>query len=191
MLERGGSAGLLREGKKTTWEGGMRVPAIFRQPGVIEPGVVSEIGSTLDILPTVAGFVGAEPPSDRAMDGYDLRGVLTGAGASPREEMFFYRRQELYAARKGAFKAHFITENAYGDDRERREHDPPLLFHLEIDPSEKYDVAERYPDALKEIQAMVEEHRAGVEIVESQLAAWSDDSAARDPDRPWKDPNEN
>jgi arylsulfatase A len=172
MLENGGSAGLLREGKGTTWEGGMRVPAIFWWPGVISSKVVSDIGSTLDILPTVAGFVGADLPSDHILDGYDLGPILLGRQPSPRKGMYFYRRQELYAVRKGPFKAHFVTSDAFANDAVREEHDPPLLFNLEHDPSERYNVAKQHPEVIEEIWAMVLEHRTKIKIVESEVAKY-------------------
>ncbi|MDQ3580361.1 MAG: sulfatase, partial [Pseudomonadota bacterium] len=78
--DHGGSAGPLREGKGTTWEGGVRTPAIFWWPGTVRPGVVTDIGSGLDVMPTAAALAGALPPSDRTMDGFDLSPVLKGTG---------------------------------------------------------------------------------------------------------------
>lgn len=166
--EQGGSAGLLRDGKGSTWEGGMREPAIFWQPGTVPAGMVSaELASTLDLLPTLCKLAGVEPPSDRPLDGYDIRSVLTG-GASPRREMFYYRAYELMAVRLGPWKAHFLTQTGYGQPEPVR-HDPPLLFHLEIDPSERFNVAEQHPEVLAEIKALVEKHRAGMQPAPSQL----------------------
>ena len=68
-LEQGGSAGLLRGAKATTWEGGVRVPAIFWWPGTIRSGVVTGMGSELDVLQTFAALAGAQPPADRGLDG--------------------------------------------------------------------------------------------------------------------------
>src|SRR5262245_40552832 len=72
-----GSAGPLREGKGTTWEGGVRTPAIFWWPGTIRPRVVTDIASAMDLFVTAAKLAGSEPPSDRAIDGVDLRASLT------------------------------------------------------------------------------------------------------------------
>ena len=80
----GGSAGLLRGSKGGTREGGMREPAIFWGPGNVKPGVVQEMGSTLDVLPTFASLAGAKAPDDRAIDGHDLSDVLLNRGKSPR-----------------------------------------------------------------------------------------------------------
>ena len=150
--DHGGSAGLLREGKGSTWEGGMRVPALFWWPGRIQPGVVRQMGSTLDVLPTIAQLAGAPVPSDRPIDGYDLSEVLVGEGKSPREEMYFYREERLFAVRRGAFKAHFRTQAGYTEPRPTR-HDPPLLFHLEHDPGERYDVAAEPPRSTRAAHA--------------------------------------
>ena len=171
--EHGGSAGHLREGKGSTWEGGMREPALFWWPGRIKPGVVRDMGSTLDILPTVAGLAEATLPTDRAIDGYDLAPALLGRGKSAREEMFFYRGTRLFAVRSGPFKAHFWTQTGYTESQPTR-HEPPLLFHLEHDPGERYDVAGRHPEALEEIVQRVVEHRKNLKLGENQLAKQAD-----------------
>jgi len=164
----GGSAGLLRDGKGSTWEGGMREPTIFWWPGTIRPAVVHELGSTLDILPTFATLAGVPVPKDRTLDGVDISPALLGTGPSPRKVMFYYRGQQLYAVRKGMFKAHFITQPAYGKGR-KEEHDPPLLFHLGEDPGEKFNVADKYPEVIAEIRKLVQEHQANMQMPPSQL----------------------
>lgn len=166
----GGSAGLLKDGKGTTWEGGMREPTIFWQPGKIKPGVIHGIGSTLDILPTACKLAGAPLPDDRYLDGLDLSRALYEGKPSPRKTMLYYRGQRLYAVRKGAFKAHFITETEYTKDKNRQEHDPPLLFNLMHDPAENFNVADQHPEVLKEIAKIVEQHNATLAPVKDQLA---------------------
>ena len=165
--QHGGSAGMLRQGKGTTWEGGMREPGIFWWPGTIAPATVHDMGSTLDLLPTVLSLAGGAPPTDRIVDGFDLSPVLFETGDSPRNAMFFYRLGLLYAARKGPFKAHFITEGSYGEGGERIIHDPPLLFHLGVDPGEHFNVADQYPEVIADIFAAVETHRETLEIQDS------------------------
>lgn len=166
----GGSAGLLRAGKGMTWEGGMRVPAIFWWPGTINPEIVTDIGSTLDIFTTVSHLTGVDIPDDRIVDGVNLTPVLLGEDDSPRTDMLFYRGATLYAARKGNFKAHYITEGAYGEFGGRVEYGTPLLFNLSEDPAEKYDVADDYPEVLAEIDEMVEKHKRNLVEVKDQLA---------------------
>lgn len=165
----GGSAGLLREGKGSTWEGGQREPAIFWMPGTVRADVVTTaLGSTLDVLPTVAALAGAKLPIERTLDGYDLGPVLRDGSASPRHEMFYYRDDELFAVRRGPWKAHFKTQPAYGTPTATT-HDPPLLFHLEIDPSERFDVAGEQADVVAELTALADAHRATVVPVKNQL----------------------
>jgi len=168
--QHGGSAGLLRDGKGSSWEGGVREPTIFWWPGRVTPRVVSEMGSTLDLAPTLVGLAGLPMPEDRVYDGYDLSPVLFGIGPSPRNEMFYYWGEELYAARVGAFKAHFTTYTAYRGLKPVK-HDPPLLFQLEIDPSEQYDVANENPDVLQGIQEAVQAHEESVVRVPSRLTS--------------------
>ncbi len=166
--ELGGSAGLLREGKGSTWEGGMREPTLAWWPGKVSAGVVSrELGSTMDIYTTCVKLAGGEVPQDRVVDGLDLRPVLFGEGKSPRQDMFYYRGTRLMAVRQGPWKAHFITQPGYGGKPET--HDPPLLFNLEHDPSEKYNVADGHSDVIEQIKQLAKRHSAGVEAPPSQL----------------------
>jgi arylsulfatase A len=155
----GGSAGPLREGKGTTWEGGVRTPAIFWWPGTARPSVVTDIGSAMDLFVTGAGLAGAPLPSDRVIDGVDLRARLTGAGAVPGRALFYYWDNELRAVRKGAYKAHFVTSGAYGEGEPRQEHNPPLLFNVAEDPGERRDVAAMHPDIVADLMKEVEAHR--------------------------------
>ena len=101
------------------------------------------------------------------IDGKDLSPVLFETGKSNMELMFYYRDTKLTAVRKGHWKAHFVTQSGYRKDR--KEHDPPALYHLEHDPSEKFDVAEKHPDVIADIRAEVERHRASLKPVPLQL----------------------
>ena len=166
--QQGGSAGMLRGAKGGTFEGGMRVPAIFWWPGTIRSGVVSDIGATLDLLPTFAAMAGVEVPRDRELDGYALTTALRGTGRSARETMIYYRGPTVFAVRHGAFKAHFFTRSEYGTDPIVA-HQPPLLYNLEHDPSEKFDVAKEHPAVVAEIERIAAAHRKGVIPVPSQL----------------------
>ena len=167
--EAGGSAGPLRDGKGSTWEGGMREPGIAWWPGRVPAGVVThELACTMDLFTTGLKLAGAEIPKDRVIDGLDITPLLFGTGPSPRHVFFYYRGTQLYAARKGPYKAHFITQSAYGPDTPVR-HDPPLLFHLGHDPSERFDIAGDHPDVLADIAEEVRRHRATVTPVKSQL----------------------
>ncbi|HZN33456.1 MAG TPA: sulfatase-like hydrolase/transferase, partial [Pirellulaceae bacterium] len=166
--EQGGSAGLLKDGKGSTWEGGMREPAIAWRPGTVPAGVVSsELASTLDLLPTFCAQAGIEAPKDRPLDGYDITPALAG-GKSPRNEMFYYRGFDLMAVRMGPWKAHYMTQTGYGQATPERPF-PPLLFNLEVDPGEQFDRGSRISDVLDQIRTLVEKHKAGMQPAASQL----------------------
>ena len=167
--EHGGSAGLLREGKGCTYEGGMREPCIMWWPATIKPGVINDMGATMDVYTTILTLAGAEVPTDRVVDGMDLSPVLFGTGPSPRNTMFYYRGAKIYAVRKGQYKAHFLTKSAYGGDKEEN-HNPPLLYHLGHDPSEKYDIAKDHPEVIRDIKKEVALHLANLTPGEDQLA---------------------
>lgn len=87
----GGSAGLLREGKGSTWEGGMRVPCIAWMPGTLQPSAISEPVSTLDILPTLAAIAEVPLPKGVKLDGRNVSAVVL-EGASMPDRPFFYDR---------------------------------------------------------------------------------------------------
>ena len=167
----GGSSGLLRGGKGMTWEGGMREPAIAWWPGTIAPGTVDRhVTSTMDLFPTAAALAGTDVPTDRTIDGENLLPLLRGeSDEAVRDVYFYYRGEKLYAVRKGPWKAHFITQWAYTPESEPTVHETPELYHLELDPSEKYNVAEEHPDVIKEIRQAVERHEANLERVPTQL----------------------
>lgn len=134
--QRGGSAGPFFEGKQTTWEGGIREPAMVRWPGKVPAGTIStELAATQDIFATIVSMAGAELPSDRVIDGKDLSGVLLRNEASPHDCLFQYKgvpstglppakddpQPGLWAIRCGAYKAHYATScsimHTFGDSR--------------------------------------------------------------------------
>lgn len=155
----GGSAGLLQNGKGSTWEGGFRVPCIIWGPNTITPKVVSDLGTTMDVFTTFSKLAGAPVHNDRNYDGMDLSSVLLHGNESPRNEVFYYFKRELYAVRAGAFKAHFVTQDVYVPNPNKTYHDPPLLFNLNEDPSEKHNVAHQHPEVVKQIQEIVAKHK--------------------------------
>jgi len=166
----GGSAGLLRAGKGTTWEGGMREPCIFWGPGQIEPAIITGLGSTMDFFTTFSKMAGVPIPDDRIVDGVDLSPTLFEGKPSPREGILYYRGPEIFAARLGDYKAHYITQGEYGQFGGREEHATPLLFNLSHDPSEQYNIAEDHPEVIEKINAFVEEHKSDLVVGEDQLA---------------------
>ncbi|MDA1121868.1 MAG: sulfatase [Bacteroidetes bacterium] len=155
----GGSAGPLRAGKGTTFEGGQRVPTIFWGPGYVKKGLINEMGSTLDVIKTFASIAGAQAPTDRKMDGFDLSPVLRNPSAtSPRSEFFYWAFGELHAARLGPWKLHIKQRQPvhYGNEIDM-EH--PELYNVEEDISELHDRFEERPDMVATIQQLIEVHQ--------------------------------
>lgn len=155
-----GSSGGLREGKATTFEGGVRVPCLVRWPGHVRAGAVSdEPIMTIDVLPTIAGLVGAPVPS--GIDGLNAWSVLSGRpeAKSPHEALFFYWGEALQAVRRGSWKLHMA--HAYealeqpGQDgkpgRYRTQQIGLSLFDLASDPNESTNVAEQHPDVVRQL----------------------------------------
>ena len=191
-LEQGGSAGLLRGAKASTWEGGMREPAIFRWPGTIKPAVVTGIGSELDLLQTFASIAGAKAPTDWPLDGYDLSPTLKRGAPSPRDTLFYYATTggypaPLVAVRHGAFKLHLrppqdadgraaapgaagAAARGRGPATETAAAPPLELYNLNEDPSEKFNLAATRPDVVAELKRIAEEHAKGVVPGENQLS---------------------
>ena len=173
----GGSAGLLREGKGMTWEGGQRVPGIFWGAD-IKPGVIDQIGSTMDLLPTIVDFTNAEKISDRVIDGVSIKQTLLNHKSSERNEIIFYREREIYAVRLGDYKAHFIIKGAYNypeGSNEKIVLEDPLLYNLNVDPSEKFNIAKKFPEKVKEIKKIAEDHLKSFEPPKSLLESRTSD----------------
>ncbi|MFM8469714.1 MAG: sulfatase [Limisphaerales bacterium] len=169
MNQQGGSAGLLREGKGSTWEGGMRVPGIAWWPGKIKAAQTQRtLACTRDLGTPSLKLAGADVPADRPIDGLDIRPLLFGTGTVPREAYFFYRGTRLMAARVGDYKAHFMTQAAYGQPKEDV-HETPLLFNLRVDPSENFNLATNHPAMLSQIAQSVEKHKRTLTPAQSQL----------------------
>lgn len=135
-----GNAGFLRGAKGTSYEGGPRVPGIFRWPGVIPKGLVSsEMASTIDFLPTIAAAAGVK--TSRKTDGYDILPFLKGEAKSPRIEYIYSQSDFFEGIRQGPWKYRLKTSVAEAE-----------LFHLDRDPSEMYNVIDRYPDIARKLE---------------------------------------
>lgn len=157
----GGSAGPLRGGKGTTFEGGQRVPTIFWGPGYIKPGVVDELGSTLDLIHTFASFSNTKIPGERKMDGYDLSPVLQGVTAeSPRSTFFYWSRAELHAVRSGRWKLYLKQHHPINYGKESISLEKPELYDLQADISERYDLSAQHPGIADSLRRLMEHHKA-------------------------------
>lgn len=155
-----GSVGPLREGKGTTFEGGVRVPCIVRFPGRIPAGRVSDTPwMTIDVFPTVAELIGAELPTLK-IDGKDAWTLWTGGSDSPQEAYYFYyHTNHLEAVRSGPWKLHFphgyrsMVAQTPGSGGAPGSYDwdaktDLVLFNLEEDLAEARDVAALHPDVV-------------------------------------------
>lgn len=163
-----GSARPFRDGKGSTWEGGVRVPGVFWWPGVIEPrSVMQHPASAFDILPTVFALAGQPLPADRTLDGRDIRPYFhpaTFPGSVPDFEYIFtgFDQNQIYAVRKGPWKLHTHlysqTSNNYGfapNSASRTTLAEPLLFQLENDPSERFNLRADHPAIVADLQSAI------------------------------------
>lgn len=162
--EKGGSSGLFRDGKGSTWEGGMHVPAIAYWKGKIEEGSVCQNpSSTLDLYHSFLKIAGQELPNS-IVDGNDISPWLSGSFKdinAPQKPYFFYGPRELHAVRKGAWKLHIRTASQTGKDY--FDGKLPLLFNIEIDPSEQYEVSEKHPEIVEDLMNDIDIHLKNVE----------------------------
>jgi arylsulfatase A len=166
-----GLAGPLREGKGSTWEGGVRVPCIMRWPGKIPTGgVCRDPVMTIDIFPTVAGLIRAALP-EHGVDGRDIWRLMAGVpGArSPHEALYFYYRQnDLEALRARRWKLVFphtyrsLTGEPGRDGLPHGYSQEPCgleLYDLDHDIGERHNVIDEHPDVVARLQAYAERAR--------------------------------
>ncbi len=172
-----GSAGPLREGKGTSFEGGIRVPCIMRWPGMIPAGrVVREIACTIDFLPTFAHMAKAPLPRNK-IDGIDILPLILGEpGAKGRDNLLVYynsgRNDQLQAIRKGPWKLHFPHFHRSYEGMPRGKNDMPgptkrrwiglSLFNLEEDIGERNNVAKAHPEIVKMFERLRETAREDI-----------------------------
>ncbi|CAB1339509.1 unnamed protein product [Coregonus sp. 'balchen'] len=159
-----GSNGPFLCGKETTFEGGMREPAIAWWPGHIPAGMVSQqLGTVMDLFSTSLSVAGLSVPDDRLVDGLDLSPVLHNNTLINRP-IFYYRGNEMMAVRGINFcpgqEVAGVTTHTQQDHTMR-----PLIFHLGRDPGEKYPISvvtKEYQDALSRITPVVDKHKKGL-----------------------------
>jgi len=168
--EHAGDSGPLREGKGTCWEGGVRVPALMRWPGVIPAGTeCREPLMTIDLLPTIAKLSDGRLPA-HPIDGRDISAFLTGAPPASEHPYYFYNHGQLHALTAGRWKLMLPhTYRTLGDQPKAAGGKPgryrqarisePELYNLESDPSERLNVAADHPDVVKRFLALAERIR--------------------------------
>jgi arylsulfatase A-like enzyme len=158
--DHGGLATPLRDGKGTSWEGGQRVPAIFKWPGVIPAGTVNDkISSIMDLYPTLAKWSGAQLPADRIIDGRNIGPLLEGINLeSPHDTLLYYRLRNLQAIRIGDWKLHlegsrldynnpdYDYTNAFRFDMKE------ALYNLAEDPGEQRNLIRSKPEIASQLR---------------------------------------
>ena len=167
FLHHGGSAGPLREGKGTTFEGGQRVPCVMRGPGIPAGSVCDELTGTIDLLPTIAALTGKPLPPKNKIDGVDASGLWKGtAKKSPRKEFLHYTsRGDIEGIRSGNWKL-LVKKPRRNNGGKAQLH----LFDLAKDIGEKNNLAEAKPAVVKQLQARMQELDA--EITKNARAPW-------------------
>jgi arylsulfatase len=159
----GGSAGLLRDGKGSTWEGGMREPMIAWWPGTVQPGAVQmQPCGTIDLFPTLLSLANTTATPIQSINGVDISKVITENETLRERPLFYYKGNELHGVRKGSWKLLIQTYSQTGKDY--FEGKLPLLFNLDTDPSEKYDLSDDNPDIVKALTMELREHQRKQEL---------------------------
>jgi arylsulfatase A-like enzyme len=151
-----GTFGPLRAAKGSTYEGGLRVPAIMRWPGHISPGRVSSaIVSSLDLLPTFATLAKFDVPTDRPIDGFDQTDLLLGKSEEgARNHLYYYCREEFQCVRQGKWKLVMPGLTVFRGYVDERPSGKIELYDLENDIGETTNVAEENPEIVKQLLAL-------------------------------------
>jgi arylsulfatase A len=171
----GGSAGPLREGKGTTFEGGQRVPCVIRGPGIPAGTVCDELTGTIDVLPTVAALTGKPLPNGKKIDGMDVTNLWKGTTKkSPRKEFLYYTsRGSIEGIRRGNWKLLVKKPRAPRRPNAKQPNNRPpqvFLFNLANDVGEQNNLAQAKPKIVKELQARMEALDA--EIAKNARRPW-------------------
>jgi len=168
-----GSSGIYREGKGTMFEGGIREPTVVRWPGRVPAGsTCDEFASTIDLLPTFAGLIGAALPEHK-IDGKDIAPLLFGeAGARSPHDAFlsYYAGGQLQAIRDRRWKLHFPHKyrtmagkpgGTGGSPKPYSQGKIGLeLFDLDNDPGERTNVLDQHPEVVARLQKLADAARA-------------------------------
>lgn len=154
----GGSAGPLRQGKGTTFEGGQRVPAVAYWPGKIRPGTVyDDLASQLDLYPTIISLTGSQKTqTKKPLDGEDISPVLFGTGKRKGDEFAYYSNGIIEAYRKGDWKIRLPQKDVKAGNAVIVPAADTLLFNLKTDIGEQHNLLKSNPAKAKELLASLE-----------------------------------
>jgi len=166
----GGSAGPLRAGKGTTFEGGQRVPCVMWAPGKIPAGTTcDQLCGTIDLLPTIAALTKSPLPKERAIDGLDISTLLTTQKKSPRDEFLYYSSNgHLQGIRQGSHK--LLMVGPRHPKKNPKQKTATYLFNLESDLGEQNNLAKDQPDLVAKLKARMKELDA--EITQNMRQPW-------------------
>lgn len=160
-----GSPGLLRGWKGTTYEGGVRVPAMIRWPGEIPADrQATEPVALMDLYASFLQAAGTALPSDRIVDGQNLLPYFRGEADEGREVYYYAQGEDVRAVRSGPWKLRvppgsFETPNSRRNLRLPADDLPEVqLFHLVRDPSERWNVADAHPELVDSLRSMIATH---------------------------------
>ena len=160
----GGSSGLLKGNKGSVYEGGYRVPAIAWMPGRIPEVTTTALASTLDFFPTLVSLAGGEYEK-KFLDGVDIRKTFF-ENSNVRTDVHYYRQDTLIALRHNEWKMYIKDPNPWDDGPTQK--DMPLLYNVEHDPSEKYNIAKENSEIVKVLNDLATEHIQSVLKTPSQ-----------------------
>lgn len=159
----GGSAGPLRDGKMSTFEGGQRVPCIMWAPGRIPAdSVCDSLASTIDLLPTIAALTSTPLPDDRSIDGVDISSLLFGGATSPREEFLYFNPGGLLEGiRIGDWK--LLIKQTKGKKDGDLAKSEVMLFNLAKDIGEHSNLASAHSEIVERLRLRMIELDAEIE----------------------------
>lgn len=167
-----GSTGGLRGGKGTPWDGGFRVPFIARWPGVIPANSVSSaIAMSIDLFPTVLDVAGIEPAKDTVIDGRNILTLLKGENRTPHDVLYFFNNDRIAALRNQKWRLVLSDYPPWRDAKpflfEKTKNDSPLLFNMELDQEERFDLTRDNQDVFAMLWKYLEKGRKELETLSS------------------------
>ena len=150
----GGSSGLLKGNKGSVYEGGYRVPAVAWMPKSIPRVTSTALATTLDLFPTILSQVDKDFEF-KSIDGFDITKTLF-ENTPVRTDVHYYRQDTLIALRHKEWKLFIKDPNPWDDGPKQK--DMPLLYNIEHDPSEKYDLAKDNPEIVQKLNILCQDH---------------------------------